>query len=198
MALEQVPDALLIPELSRRAPIGYKIAASMELQRRDLWCWAAVVQFVLASANQSKLQCRIATAHFAHAKVVVSQDCCDAGSFAAASDCNRIRPLSAPLEENGCLKLRERWPGSLAAAKLVDQLRAGRVVALRIEFLGSGHFIAINGIEVDGSAVPQRLHFIDPYGQRQVTIPVAPFLAGDAKPYDSRWSITDVYWMSVP
>jgi hypothetical protein len=178
MDVSTLPNASLGAFTGAGGGAGANAAAldfTVQPQAQDQWCWAAVSssvsRFYLAGSPWT--QCQVAAAELQFA-------CCGAD---ASGPCDRWWYLNRALERTQ--NLTDFVTGQLDAATILQQLQNGAPVGVRVEWTdGSGHFIAISGIDLDAAPEPT-LTVTDPiYGEH--VIPVST-LSG-AYQQSGRWT----------
>jgi hypothetical protein len=136
--------------------VGTLNSFTMETQKQDEWCWAAVSVSVAAFyGNKKWSQCSLAAGE-------MSLNCCGAdGPKQGTGGCNNAWYLDTPLTRAGHFA-RINW-SSQAFADLQSEINAGRPLGARIAWNGGGaHFVALGGWSTD-SAGTEFVDVYDPY-----------------------------------
>ena len=133
-------------------------------QQQSNWCWAAVSSMISHYYNPASTwaQCAVATGtvnEWRQAHNEPSVNCCDQ-SEASSSDCNVTWGLQPPLQLVG--NFASVSAGAETLSGVAGQVNAGCPVCLQVEWSGGGgHFLIIDGVDVDA----QTVHVEDPgYG----------------------------------
>lgn len=105
----------------------------LQRQERRYWCWAACAVSVARFYDQGGdwRQCAVASETTGRA------DCCESGA------CNFPHYVHRALETTG--NLGERLPEPTELEELVEELKRGRPVVVRIAYPSSGHFVVVDG-----------------------------------------------------
>lgn len=125
----------------------------IQLQKQDLWCWAAVTASVVAFYNGSKeAQCAIAAA-----VLPAPNDCCKDD----LASCNKEWNLDQPLRKYGVYKYRRN--SSIGFEDLQAEIKEGRPLCCRIGWKGKGgHFVVVGGWSVDQTSEQRYIDVYDP------------------------------------
>ncbi|MBV9991330.1 MAG: hypothetical protein JOZ72_08545 [Alphaproteobacteria bacterium] len=171
-----------IHSLSAVVPSSGSVPLNMQVQKRSLWCWAAVSASVSVALDAASTwqQCSVAN------KAIGRADCC------AAGDCNQIGYLDTALSVVDCYDSKQ--VGVTRFNQIKEQIGRGLPVGCRIYWrtLDMGHFVAISGWTESGSS--QYLNVADP--ARGTTTPVAFDAFCTAYMNDGEW--THSYYLKHP
>jgi len=141
-------------DLVAASPAGPSIEFTIQQQAVDQWCWAAVAVSVALTydlGTRWSQQCLLANDLF------TQQTCCDDPSSQA---CNQQARLEDALSKTGHLDQGPIPPIPFDQVK--SELVAQKLVCLRIQTDGVGHFVVISGCSDDSG--DQRLDLHDPQG----------------------------------
>lgn len=128
------------------AGVGRTVPFSMQPQKREEWCWAAVSVSVsrFYDAQSPWSQCRLVNAE------LQLTNCCSNGGTGA---CNQPWYLEYGLERVG--NLSGKSEASLPFDEVGGELDGGRPLGCWIRWPdGTGHFVVLNGYATDFGATP--------------------------------------------
>ena len=128
---------------------GTTLAFTMQRQKVEFWCWAAVASSVSRyyAPNSTWTQCAVANAELGG-----GPDCCLNETSPA---CNRMRTLESPLRLTGNLAPNGVKDGPATTEQVRKQIRdARRPIGCGIQWSDlRGHFVVIHGVSIDTNGV---------------------------------------------
>lgn len=121
---------------------AYVMKFSIQPQKQDDWCWAAVTASIAAffeDGHSDWTQCRLAN------ELLGQTNCCTEGASAA---CDQPWSLSQALKQTGNLACHHA--GAQPVESLREQISAGNPVGALINWQGGGsHFVVLTGVGPD-------------------------------------------------